>query len=192
MNRKVGVAALIVAALATGGVAIAQDRHGFGGRDGGFWGQGHGDRGHARGMGRFGGFRGGAGLEGLMELYDQNDDGALTQDEIDTVRAERLQQFDSNGDGSLSLEEYQALWLDAMRERMVDQFQRHDDDGDGLVTAEEFGERQAKMVARMDRNDDGKIDAEDFQRRPWGMNGPRDGSGPGNGPRDGSGPGRSE
>ena len=68
---------------------------------------------------------------------------------------------DQNHDGQLNLEEYQALWLDAMRERMVDQFQQHDDDGDGVVTTEEFGENFANIVDRRDRNDDGVLNADD-------------------------------
>ncbi|MDJ0946661.1 MAG: caleosin family protein [Kiloniellales bacterium] len=102
-------------------------------------------------------------FERLLESYDSNEDGKLTQAEIDAVRAERLAKFDSDGDGSLTLQEYEALWLDAMRERMVDRFQSHDDDGDGRVTAEEFGERFSKLVARRDRDGDGEITREDFR-----------------------------
>ena len=100
----------------------------------------------------------------LMERYDTNGDHRLTQAEIDEVRAARLNEFDRDGDGVLTLEEYQALWLDAMRERMVDRFQRHDADGDGKVTREEFGRRFAGIVARMDRNDDGVLDKSDMRR----------------------------
>ncbi len=100
----------------------------------------------------------------LMETFDANQDGDLTQEEIDTTRAERLATFDTDGDGSLTLEEFQALWLDAMRERMVDQFQAHDDDGDGQVTAAEFGERFANIVDRRDTNGDGVLNADDMRR----------------------------
>lgn len=163
MKRKTLYVSLIITVAATGGIALAEDKRGFGSRDGEptvqqarFGGHDRGEhRGHSRGKAR---------IEAMMEAYDQNQDGALTQAEIDAVRSDRLQTFDSNGDGNLSLAEYEALWLDAMRERMVDQFQRHDDDGDGLVTQDEFGEHYSKMVARMDRNDDGKIDPDDFQR----------------------------
>ncbi|MGH6916418.1 MAG: EF-hand domain-containing protein [Geminicoccaceae bacterium] len=112
-----------------------------------------------------GGARGGHG-ERLFEQFDANQDGTITQVEIDEVRSSRLAAFDEDGDGSLTLQEYQALWLDAMRERMVDQFQAHDDDGDGLVTVEEFGERYGSMVRRLDRNDDGEITQDDLRRRP--------------------------
>jgi len=99
-----------------------------------------------------------------LERYDTNKDGATTQAEVDAVRGDRLKQFDRNNDGKLNLEEYAALWLDAYRRQMVDQFQGHDDDGDGQVTIEEFNENFANLVRRNDRNGDGKVDATDVAR----------------------------
>ncbi len=66
--------------------------------------------------------RGGPGMPGLpgipaiggndlMETYDTDGDGVVTQDEIDGARAAELAEFDADGDGMLSLEEYQELWL---------------------------------------------------------------------------------
>jgi Ca2+-binding EF-hand superfamily protein len=112
------------------------------------------------GRGHHGGFG-----PGLFEAYDGNGDGRLTATEIEGVRQSRLAEFDQDGDGSLSLEEYQALWMDAMRERMVDRFQSHDDDGDGLVTSEEFAEPFGRIVSRLDRNDDGELTADEMRRR---------------------------
>ena len=142
---------LTTGAIALGAAAFA----GASLADGG-WGRHHGGGGH----------HGGAPGERLFEAFDANQDGRLTQAEVDQARQAKLAEFDANGDGSLSLEEYQALWLDAMRERMVDQFQAHDNDGDGLVTVEEFGERYDSLVQRLDRNDDGEITEDDLRRRP--------------------------
>jgi Ca2+-binding EF-hand superfamily protein len=100
----------------------------------------------------------------LFETYDADGDGRITQAEIDQVRQGQLQKFDANGDGSLSLEEYQALWLDAMRERMVDRFQAHDDDGDGQVTVVEFNESFDGLITRLDRNDDGAVTQDELRR----------------------------
>jgi hypothetical protein len=109
--------------------------------------------------------RGHGGGAWLFENFDANDDGRLTQVEIEQVRESQLAEFDADGNGSLSLEEYQALWLDAMRERMVDRFQAHDDDGDGLVTAEEFGERFDGIVSHLDDDGDGEVTMEELRSR---------------------------
>ena len=135
--------ALALGAAAFAGVSLA---------DGG-WGRHHG-HGHHRGAG-----------EGLFETFDANQDGRLTQAEIDQARQAKLAEFDSDGDGSLTLEGYQALWLDAMRERMVDNFQDHDDDGDGMVTAEEFGERYSRIVSRFDDDGDGAVTMDEMRQR---------------------------
>ena len=107
----------------------------------------------------------GGGAMRLFEQFDTNQDGRLTQAEIDQVRQSRLAEFDQDGDGSLSLEEYQALWMDAMRERMVRAFQAHDADGDAMVTAEEFGSPFDRMVSRFDRNGDGELTLDEMRRR---------------------------
>ncbi|MEL6481430.1 MAG: hypothetical protein AAFQ75_08275 [Pseudomonadota bacterium] len=119
----------------------------------------------ARGEGKRGGRR--AMMRRLIELqeaYDADGDGAVTQAEIDSTRAARLAAFDVDADGTLSITEYEALWLDAMRERMVRQFQRHDRDGDGIVTAEEFQRRTANIVMLRDRNGDGALSIDDLRR----------------------------
>ena len=104
---------------------------------------------------------GGGRLSRLLEAYDTDDDGGLTREEILGAREAKLKEFDADQDGSLTIEEYEALWLDAMRERMVDRFQQHDDDGDGLVTVEEFNEEFERLIERFDRNDDGILNKED-------------------------------
>lgn len=135
-------------------VGLADDGHR---RWGGMHGGGH----YGMGMGM-----GGPGAMHEMFLgFDANEDGKLTQEEIDQGRADQLRKFDKDGDGALSLTEYEALWLDVMRESMVDRFQEHDADGDGKVTTQEFGKRFANMVKFMDANGDGVLDETDMMRR---------------------------
>jgi Ca2+-binding EF-hand superfamily protein len=133
---------------------------------------------------------GGSGLggpgENLFEAFDANQDGKLTQAEVDQARAAKLAEFDADGNGSLSLEEYQALWLDAMRERMVDQFQAHDDDGDGEVTVVEFTERYSRIVDRLDDDDDGEVTMEELREHAMRRHHGPGGEGDRRGPRRGS------
>jgi Ca2+-binding EF-hand superfamily protein len=116
------------------------------------------------GWGRHHGWGDDGGME-FFERFDANQDGRLTQAEVDEVRRSQLTEFDQDSDGSLTLEEYQALWLDAMRERMVDRFQAHDDDGDGMVTVEEFSEPFDRTVSRLDANDDGALTPDEMHHR---------------------------
>jgi Ca2+-binding EF-hand superfamily protein len=143
---------LAVGAIALGTTTMVGASLAGGGRGGGF---------HHGGWGGPGGGRG----EHLFEQFDSNQDGLITQAEIDEVQSSRLAGFDQDNDGSLNLEEYQAMWLDAMRERMVDRFQAHDDDGDGIVTVEEFVESYSSIVRRLDRNEDGQLTRDDLRRQ---------------------------
>jgi len=78
-----------------------------------------------------------------------------------------MTEFDSDKDGRLTLTEFQGLWLDRMHERMVDQFQRLDADGDAVITDAEFRAPMAMIVVRADRNGDGALSFDDMGRR-WG------------------------
>jgi hypothetical protein len=123
----------------------------------------------------------------LFETFDGDGDRRLTQAEIDAARDAQFDRFDADGDGRLSLEEYQNLWMDAMRRAMVRQFQRHDGDGDAALTKEEFRERYARMIVRFDHDGDGVITLEELRARPGdGRRGPgRGGPPPGDGDRGG-------
>jgi hypothetical protein len=103
--------------------------------------------------------------ERLFESFDRNEDGKVTQAEVDQTRRERVTQFDADKDGKLTLQEYQALWLDAMRNRMVDRFQSLDDNGDAVVTSEEFIAPFSKVVSRRDRDDNGELTRDDMRKR---------------------------
>ena len=67
----------------------------------------------------------------LIESFDLDKDGKVTQAEIDQAAQGPARQVRHRPNGALSLEEYQALWPDAMRRAMVRQFQANDADGDG-------------------------------------------------------------
>lgn len=135
----------------------ADFRFGWGGdRDG------RGDRQWGQGGRRHGG---GEMFGQMMQDVDANADGAITQEEINAFYTAKVAEADASGDGDLSLEEFQTIFAEMTRGRMVDVFQRLDDDGDGAVTAAELDDRFGNVVERMDRNDDGQLDADDRGRR---------------------------
>ncbi len=169
----VGALALVGAATVST-LAVAHDRGGDRGSNGPGYGQHmrggphhaqnwhgghhHGDR--ARRGGRFD-----HGYAMLMERFDSNKDGKLTQDELDQSRKELLAKFDTDKDGKLTLEEFQGLWLDFMHKRMVRGFQRIDENGDAVITIEEFLKPYGNVLERMDRNGDGVLDKQDRRAR---------------------------
>jgi Ca2+-binding EF-hand superfamily protein len=104
-------------------------------------------------------------VSAMMERYDANRDGALSQDEIDTNRTQWHGEFDADKTGDLSLAEFQALWLKARRDMMVREFQEFDRDGDGKLTLEEYKAPLAMLVTRMDANSDGVLNRQDRMQR---------------------------
>ncbi|MFP4361511.1 MAG: EF-hand domain-containing protein [Alphaproteobacteria bacterium] len=97
----------------------------------------------------------------LFERFDADDDGRVTRAEIDAALDERRARFDADGDGALNLEEFEPVWLELMRPRLVDHFQALDADGDGVVTAAELEERVDRMMRRADVDGDGAIGPDD-------------------------------
>ncbi len=177
MRKSVKIALAAAAAITVGaaGTAAWAHRDGHGGGHG-MHGGGHGMHGGGHGMhggwGRHhgkhhGGMRGHR-AQMMMERYDANKDGKLTQEEINSNREAWLKEFDANNDGKLSLDEFKQLWLKARAERIVRAFQRFDRDGDAGVTLEEYQRPLADIVERMDRNGDGALSKDDRRgHRKW-------------------------
>ncbi|GAB5378495.1 MAG: hypothetical protein AcusKO_49570 [Acuticoccus sp.] len=129
-------------------------------------------RGHHRGGHRMRG-RGPHGMmiREVMRQADTNNDEALTQAEVDTFIAGLVETADADGSGTITLEEFETIWLEMTRRPMVRAFQFLDTDGSAEIGDVEITERFGDMVAKMDRNDDGKLDRGDRGRR-FGKRGP--------------------
>ncbi|MBH0238554.1 EF-hand domain-containing protein [Methylobrevis albus] len=144
----------IIAALALAGTMVGA---GVASADG--WGRGH-DRGGPHGKGHHGRM-----AAELMERYDTNGDGRITQEEIDAVQATRFADAAAGGD-AVTLDNFKTFWLQEHDERVVRAFQRLDRDGDGRITAEEFNRRTDGLVERLDRDGDGALSRVDRPRGP--------------------------
>ena len=101
---------------------------------------------------------------GMIERYDANKDGKITQDEINNNRQSWYAEFDLDKDGKLTLVEFEKLWLKARQRMMVREFQYFDANGDGGLTILEYKEPMEDLVAERDRNGDGALSREDRAR----------------------------
>ena len=82
---------------------------------------------------------------GMTKMLDADGDGKVTPEEMRTQLQAKLAEYDGDGDGSLSIAEFETLHSAMIREMMVDRFQHLDADGDGSITAEEMTAPADKM-----------------------------------------------
>lgn len=142
LHTKIIIGALTTAAVVGGGVAFAEaDYRGHHGKHGG------GER-----------------IDRLFERYDANNDGKITKAEIETARKASIAKYDADKDGQLSLEEFNGLFNEIMRHRMVRMFQKFDRDGDAKVSEAEISRKVDRMMTWMDRDDNGEIERDELRR----------------------------
>ncbi len=89
----------------------------------------------------------------LMEMADADDNGQVSEQESAEFWRQQVEEYDADGDGSLSLEEFAKMHAAHTRPMMVDRFQFFDDDGDATVTLSELQAPFERMNRFMGRND---------------------------------------
>ena len=108
----------------------------------------------------------------LFRLIDADNDGRLSTAEIRAF-ARRVGAADADNDGYVTREEAHETFRERVRESADDHtgedageafFQRNDTNGDGIVTADEWGGRPERFE-QLDLNDDGVITSADMQER---------------------------
>jgi len=125
---------------------------GHGGMMGGKGGMMGGKAGHG---GKMGGKMGGHG--GMMGMMDRDMmkmmmmSGGNPQNMPAHMDA-KLREFDADADGALTLKEFEALHMSAVRDRMVDRFQHLDADGDGQITQQEMDAAGTRMGAMQNKS----------------------------------------
>ena len=130
------------------------------------------------GMGKAGSGPAGGMMGGMkMPMMDTDKDGTITAEEARAALTAKLKEFDADGNGTLSIAEFETLHSANIREQMVDRFQGFDNDGDGQVTLEEM----TAPASRMERMQAMKERAGDMGQNMQGMgsmDGPMDGEMP--------------
>ena len=79
-----------------------------------------------------------------LRAYDTDNDASVSPEELRSGMQAALLAYDADGNGSLSIAEFETLHSAHIREAMVDRFQAFDADGDGQVT-------EAEITAPADR-----------------------------------------
>ncbi|WP_296763245.1 calcium-binding protein [Sediminimonas sp.] len=100
------------------------------------------------GMGMMGSGMGMGMMGNMMSVLDADGDDEITPEDMTKLHGE----YDADGNGTLSIDEFEALNSALMRQKMVRRFQFLDRDGDGQVTGEEMSapiERMQQMQERM-------------------------------------------
>jgi Ca2+-binding EF-hand superfamily protein len=98
----------------------------------------------------------------MMQMLDAGDDGSLTPEEAREQLQAKLVEYDADGNGTLSIAEFETLHSAMIRETMVDRFQSLDADGDGAVTKDEmsapaeFMERMQQIRSQMNAGPQGQ------------------------------------
>ena len=94
---------------------------------------------------------------------DTNGDGSLTLEELQGAREARFAEADTDGDGNLSRDEMLAADAERMATMIDRQMERFDDNEDGMLSANEMDDMGARrpdperMFARVDADGDGVV-----------------------------------
>lgn len=99
-----------------------------------------------------------------FQELDLNNDGQVTQEEMQTYRQQRFTNADTSGDGMLSVDEMQAASQKKANERVNQMFEKHDANQDGLLSDDELPKprRAGKMFDRIDADKNGTISEQEF------------------------------
>jgi hypothetical protein len=104
----------------------------------------------------------------MFEQFDADGDGSVTMEEVEAQRGARFAETDTNGDGAVSLEEFTARAAARATERATAMFERLDADGDGSLSRDVLelhgprGHMGERMFSGLDADEDGAVSEDEF------------------------------
>lgn len=87
-----------------------------------------------------------SGMHLLFKQIDTDGDGKISKKEMDKFRSSNIDTADLNKDGALSIAEFEPVYNELTRTRMVRAFQSLDTNGDGKISKEELDTRFDLLV----------------------------------------------
>jgi len=103
--------------------------------------------------------------ERFIKLYDLNNDGKVTVDEINSDQSRMFGALDIDDDKSLSVEEMRRRGRSLQLWRTVTMFDLLDVNGDGKISVEEIQGPTKRWFARYDANKNGVLEADEIPAR---------------------------
>jgi hypothetical protein len=101
----------------------------------------------------------------FMRLYDTNNDGKVTPDEIADDQVRMLNAIDLNNDKSLSVDEMRRRGRSLQIWRSVTLFDLLDTNGNQKISAEELSAPMKRLFKRYDVNNDNGLSVNEMRRR---------------------------
>lgn len=102
-----------------------------------------------------------------FQSLDTDGDGSITMEELTAKTTARFAETDADGDGKLSADEMTAAMIARVSERAAAgsarMIERRDTDGDGLLSQAELGgDRGSRLFKRLDADADGVVTEKEF------------------------------
>lgn len=103
-----------------------------------------------------------------FETLDADGSGEITPEDLASLADTRFSDVDTNGDGSVSRDEFVAAHVARAEKRAAQRFERLDADGDGVLSRDVLEarggkHRGARMIERFDTDGSGGVSAEEFE-----------------------------